>query len=169
MSKLGEATGGSYDLGFENPPKGDYQWQFEEGVDTWVDDTDRSKMAIKIPAKIVKVVDGDSEAVNMKSSFFCGNQKGGQKQLLALLDCAGLLQETVAKFGSDSELADLMGTEQFVTFLKIKMPGKVVGAQHTLVKKAGSDFENVRFTKIYSTNPAASRTAPQATQSRFED
>lgn len=187
MSKLNEGTGGSgsYDLGIQVPPKGDYIWQFQEGsgkdgkggVEKWVDDSDPEKFAIKLGVKVVKVIEGSDEAIDGNGTFFCGNNKGGEKQLLAILDLTGLIKEATAKWGSEAELSDLMGDEKFVNFLKLKLPGKIIGASHIVVttkgtgSNEGKEFNNVRFTKVFPPAGAAPKGAGAGTasQTKFED
>lgn len=177
--KLGEhKSQEEYDVGFKVPSAGDYNWQIIEPVESWKDENDPTKYAIRIPATVVDAVgaNSDKEAIGGKATVFCMNNKFGEETLAALLDLTGLMAGVVQKFGGDADINALIGNPDFLQHLKLKMPGKVFGATHTVSKnkskKTGDELENVNFKKYrkVGSQPASGGT-PVSTggQKSFED
>ena len=138
------------DLGYKVPAKGDYVWQFTEGVELHKNE-ESGKKSIRIPLQVIEVIDGDEEAIMGKASLWPSTESSyGEKQILGILTMTGLIDSAIKSFGEDINPED----EKFIRFLSLKLPGKLVCARHTVTKSKSKrnpdqDIENVNFVKMW--------------------
>lgn len=158
-----DAKNEEMDLGFKCPPKGDYVWQFTEGIDLHTNE-EKGTRSIKIPLQVIEVIKGDEDAILGKGTLWPGVDSAyGEKQLLGILTMTGLLDSAIKNFGEDID----PGSEKFVNFLKLKLPGKLVCASHIVQKSKSKknpeqELENVNFTKMWKHGKSAATSGKKA-------
>lgn len=163
--KAERTTKEEMDLSFELPETGSYAWQIDgAGIKKFADQGgDKEKDSIMIPMKPVVVIKGSQDSIGRGASLFVRyNKPFGEKMLNTLLTITGLIDEFIAKFGGEFD----PGTDKFIGGLQVKLAGKVIGADHEVVKqKAGKNEgkDAVQFTKIYRYKPGGAAT-PAATE-----
>jgi hypothetical protein len=136
------------DLGFKVPPKGDYVWQFTEGIELHTNEEKGTK-SIKIPLQVIEVIEGDEEAILGKATIWPSVESSyGERQILGLLTMTDLIDTAMKNFPGDFSPDD----PKFIKFLALKLPSKLICARHTVKTskgKNGQDMENVNFAKMW--------------------
>jgi hypothetical protein len=114
------------ELDFENPEKGVSICQIEEGIQLYTNENS-GKTSLRIPMVIDSVETGPEGNVGLKLSHFCPIETAwGEKQMAGILTIIGLMGACVEKFGTQVDST----SEQFINFLKLKLPGKFIRVHH---------------------------------------
>jgi hypothetical protein len=134
------------ELDFENPKKGISVCQIEEGVSLFTNENS-GKTSLRIPMIIDSTEEGPEENCGLKMSHFCPIETAwGEKQMAGILTIVGLMDACVKKFGTQVDST----SEQFINFLKLKLPGKFLKVHHDVrTDNKGKERATVlRFEKL---------------------
>jgi hypothetical protein len=138
------------DLDFQTPQPGVSILQFEEGIQLRFNENS-GKTTLQFPCTIDTVLEGPDDNAGLKLSHFCPVETPfGEKQLAGVLTMTGLIAAVSEKFGSDVDAT----SEQLVNYLKLKLPGKFIKAQHT-VRKDNQGRERANITRFEAVKPKA--------------
>ena len=91
--------------------------------------------------------EGPESNVGLKLSHFCPIETAwGEKQMAGILTIVGLMGACIEKFGTQVD----SNSEQFINFLKLKLPGKFVRVHHDVRtdNKGKERATIVRFEKL---------------------
>lgn len=142
-----EISSGSY----EPVAPGDYVWQFTGGISIKESTKEGSGWkGINFPVEVVRVVNGDEEALESKGSFSFTvlNNTDEPNQFIDetmgyILGYTDLLDKFLGKYGEDIDYTD----QAFVDDLNIQLTGKTIGIVHWNQTKG--EYTNMRIGTWY--------------------
>jgi len=136
-----ENTGQTYmDLDFDVPQKGKSVLEFDQGMSKMTNPTS-NKTSLRIPFRIVQVLEGPDSNLEGKLSHFCPIATAfGEKQIANILTMTGQIEAFAKRFNGDVDIA----SDEFVDFLKAKLLGQVIVGHHEVRKdQSGKDRANI--------------------------
>ena len=130
------------ELGYQLPEAGKYLFQVAEGIDLFTNENS-GKTSLKVPTKILEVIDGDESSVDITVTHFLPIETNyGEKQLCSLLTITGLAPAFEKRFADGTSFLEA----KFVDSIKLKLPGKLfVGEIEVRDNKKGQKNANFKY------------------------
>ncbi len=148
-----------FNLGFQNPTEGISLMQLQEGVQLYINDETHSESLI-VPMQVVKVFEGEDENLERKASLFVNliTKEGeanafGEKTVCNILTLTNLAKKFEKKFPGDTAF----NSDEFLTALKLKLPGAMIKVKHELDSK--DRFQAVKLFKVTKKDSAVEEPA----------